>query len=302
MQRKPAQILGIDIGGTKTALAIVSFPEGRILTERVLPTPAGRASSVDFLATVVAAAEGLAQATQYQAIGIGICELVDRSGRIGSRHRVDWQDLPVQVHFERLAPTLIESDVRAAALAEAGWGVARDLPDFLFINVGTGISTSWVRDGEPHQGVNGHAIAFASSAFSCRCTQCGAGIAGIIEDIAGGAGLADRFRERTGGSIESAHAVVKLAAAGDKAASDLLGEASKALGSGIGMAVNLLDPGAIVLGGGLGAAPGLYQDWIVAETRAHIWSDVARELPILAARLGGSAGVIGAAAAAWKTQ
>jgi glucokinase len=68
----------------------------------------------------------------------------------------------------------------------------------------------------------------------------------------------------------------------------------------VGFLVNVLDPEAVVVGGGLGLAGGIYWSAFERATREHIWSDTARDLPILPAALGPDSGLIGAAAAAWK--
>jgi Na+-transporting methylmalonyl-CoA/oxaloacetate decarboxylase beta subunit len=52
------------------------------------------------------------------------------------------------------------------------------------------------------------------------------------------------------------------------------------------------------VGGGLGTTGGLYWDSFVAATRAHIWADTSREIPMLMAALGPDAGLVGAAVAA----
>jgi glucokinase len=77
----------------------------------------------------------------------------------------------------------------------------------------------------------------------------------------------------------------------------VVGSAGAALGVSIGWLVNVLDPEAVIVGGGLGSAGGLYWDSMVASTRAHIWADTSRDLPIVPAALGPDAGMIGAAAA-----
>ncbi|RPI49489.1 MAG: ROK family protein, partial [Chloroflexi bacterium] len=64
--------------------------------------------------------------------------------------------------------------------------------------------------------------------------------------------------------------------------------------------INVLDPALLVVGGGLGLAGGLYWDSFLASTRAHVWSDVNRDLPIVPATTGVEAGLIGAAATAWR--
>ena len=54
-----------------------------------------------------------------EAIGLGICELVDRDGNLASANCIQWLDQPVREEISKIAPTMIEADVRAAALAEA---------------------------------------------------------------------------------------------------------------------------------------------------------------------------------------
>ncbi|MEA2515309.1 MAG: glucokinase, partial [Thermomicrobiales bacterium] len=48
----------------------------------------------------------------------------------------------------------------------------------------------------------------------------------------------------------------------------------------------------------LGLAGGLYWECFVRSTRAHVWSEETRDLPIVPAGLGTDAGLIGAAVAA----
>jgi glucokinase len=74
--------------------------------------------------------------------------------------------------------------------------------------------------------------------------------------------------------------------------------AGEALGVSVGWLVNVLDPEAVIVGGGLGLAGGLYWESFISSTRAHIWAEAARNLPVLPAALGAEAGLIGAAAIA----
>jgi glucokinase len=100
--------------------------------------------------------------------------------------------------------------------------------------------------------------------------------------------------------VDSARQVLALAAAGDAVAIDVVRAAGEALGVTAGFLVNVLDPELLVVGGGLGLAGGLYWETFLDSTRSHIWSDVNRDLPILPAALGLDAGLIGAAATAWR--
>src|SRR5438093_1635221 len=62
--------------------------------------------------------QAVSHARSVDAVGLGICELVDRNGRVASANCIDWTQLPVVEHLSSIAPTVIEADVRAAALAE----------------------------------------------------------------------------------------------------------------------------------------------------------------------------------------
>ena len=64
-----------------------------------------------------------------------------------------WADLGV---------VAVESDVRAAAVAESGFGYGRTFDPFAFVSVGTGVSYCVVWDGHPWAGVHGAAILLGS--------------------------------------------------------------------------------------------------------------------------------------------
>ena len=63
--------------------------------------------------------------------------------------RSGWQNVPVQKYFEERfrLPAVIDYRVYAAALAEASYGAARDIPDFVYLNIDTGIATATVASG-----------------------------------------------------------------------------------------------------------------------------------------------------------
>jgi hypothetical protein len=85
--------------------------------------PAGRGGEA-VLAAAIALAEGLyadadGLGVGVYAVGVGVPELVDLTGAITSGHAIAWRGMPVRERFSRLGPSVIESDVRAHALAEA---------------------------------------------------------------------------------------------------------------------------------------------------------------------------------------
>jgi len=247
-------------------------------------------------------------------LGVAVAELVDAAGNVTSGQTIAWTGLPVRDRFSRLAPTVIESDVRAAALAEALFGAGREFKLFIYVTVGTGISCCLVQEGRPLAGARGNALVLASSPWSTLCPACGAAVDLVLEEFASGPALVTRYNAGGGGrrrrvlgagprgAARCAEEVLAAVEAGDPWAREVVRTAGEALGNSIGLLVNILDPEAVIVGGGLGLAGGLYWDRVIAATREHIWAESSRSLPILPAALGVDAGLIGAAAAAWRAQ
>jgi glucokinase len=296
---EPTTVIGIDIGGTKTAIGAVRLPDGEVLEKVLLPTPTGEASGESFLADLARQVAAFIDHREDKplALGVSICELVDLGGQVRSGHRVRWEELDPAARFAEILPTVIESDVRAAALAEARLGAGRRLRQFFYLNLGTGISSCLVLGGAPHAGHRGHALALASSPISVRAPG-GELVTQILEDVAGGEGLA-RLAAKIGLPGRSAKELLALADEGDGPAQSLVLDAARAIGVSLGLAVNILDPEAVIVGGGLARAEGLFWQAIQRETRAHVWSAETRSLPILKGSLGGDAALLGAALRAY---
>jgi glucokinase len=242
-----------------------------VLEARRRDTNPGRGGKA-VLADAVALAEELASG-RAAAIGIGVCEVVDLSGRVRSAATVDWRSVDVPAAFARLGPAVLESDVRAAALAEARFGAGRTWRSFVYLTVGTGIAHTLVVDGAPYSGADGQAIVVGAPP---------------VEQVASGRALAQRSGLATAEDVlrSPAHAA-------------LVGEAAGELGRALAMLVNALDPAAVVIGGGLGLVTP-YRDAVVRAARAAIEHDSGDTLPMLPAACDLEAGAIGAALAAWS--
>jgi glucokinase len=295
--------IGLDVGGTKIAGGLLSVSDGQILARRLQPTGAergGRAVLNDvFQLASELSAEGADRNRVVRAVGLGVCELVDREGRQLSANRIAWMDLPVREELSKIAPAVLEADVRAAALAESVFGAGQPFRDFLYVTVGTGISCCLMVDGAPHLGARGLSGTMASSPLAIPCERCGHMNRRSLEDLAAGPALVERFRAE-GGSAEQGQDVLRAAAEGDRRAERIVQSAGEALESQIALLVNTLDPEAVVVGGGLGLSTGPFWEHFIAATRQNIWSDAHRDLPILRAATGTDAGWIGAALRAWQ--
>jgi glucokinase len=302
MTPAPTHAIGIDVGGTKIAGGLVELKTGRVLSRRhgpTLPERGGKAVFEDVLVQArELAAEARSRALPAAAIGVGLPQLVTPEGHVRSDHLFDWRHLPAVERFNEIAPTRLESDVRAAAWAEARFGAGRNHEIFCYITIGTGVSYCLVINGRPFAGARGYAIHFATMPQSIRCRACGVMHTAILEQTAGGPGIAAAYGLRRGGVVAGAEEVLAAMAAGDPDAVAVVADAAIELGAAIGQMVNMLDPHALVIGGGLGSVGGAYGERLTAAIRDHVFAPEARRLPILPAELGPDAGIVGAALAA----
>jgi glucokinase len=296
--------IGIDLGGTKIAAGLVSFPSGKIHAKEIVPTLPARGGEAVLADTLAVAQRMKNRADRMGAavlgIGLGIAELVNLDGEITSEYSIRWRSLPARQCLSEVAPTRFESDARAPAVAEALFGAGAKFKNFVYLTVGTGISYSLLIDGQPYAGAHGHAIILASGPLSSECEKCGFIANQVLEEFAAGPSLVARYNQHASATATKGQEVTAAAASGDPVAKHVVESAGAALGNSVGFLVNVLDPEAIVVGGGLGLAGGLYWDSFVQSTRSHIWSDVSTDLPIIKAQLGAEAGLIGAAAMIWK--
>lgn len=278
---------------------IVVFPEGKALVKKVMPTRPERPGqevlddALKFVGELMA--EAAVRNLSVSGIGVGVPELVDLEGNITSGHTIAWRDLPIKASFSKMAPTVVESDVRAAALAEVHFGAGRPFHLFIYLTVGTGISYCLVQNGQPFAGARGNALIVGSGRFTTICPHCGEEFAPILEEIASGPAVVSRYNQQAATQALAAEDVVKAAESRDQKAIEILGTAGDALGTSTGLLINLLDPHAIIVGGGLGLAGGIFWERFIASTCRHIWADSSRNTPIVRATTGTDSGMIGAA-------
>jgi len=263
-------VAGIDAGGTKLAVALVDPDAGRIVERLETPTERQRGGHA-VLKDCLELLRKVSRGRTIAAIGVGVPELVSLEEKIQTAENWDWRDDRFRPALTEIAPLHIESDVRAAAIAEARFGAGRALSSFLYLTIGTGVSHTFVVSGLPWRGARGNAIVTGAPP---------------IELVASGAALAAQARKRSGKDV--------LATPGDE---PLVEAAAQALGAGLAALVNALDPEAVVVGGGLGLAPGFRQR-VAARMRPQIYAASTRDLAVYPSELGVHAGVVGAAVAA----
>lgn len=296
VQDHTVQTIGIDIGGTKIAAGLVDA-SGRVEAFRVRPTPRGSAhATLDAVVEFVLELDEAGGPCPAGPVGVAVPELVDTTGRIASRHTLDWDEQDLR---EALGPRplCVETDVHAAAFGEARHGRARDIGTLVYVSLGTGISVSVLVDGAPLRGRNGFTGIVGSAPLVTRCANCDDLAAAALEDFASGAGLFARYTQ-SGRTAAEARDVFDAAVAGhDQFARKIVHQSAEAIGATIGQLINLIDPDLVCIGGGLSRAPNQYWELMITSARSHTWL-AAHLPPIVRTSLGERVGVVGVASRA----
>jgi glucokinase len=308
-------VLGVDIGGTKVAAGLVE-PDGSIAfkTRQPMKTSGTDHEAMSAVHTVIRACIQ-ASATPVEKIGVVAPGPLD----IFTGVVVNPPNLPCWVNFplsetirrEYGLRTFVDNDANAAGLAEAIWGAGAGYKSVFYATFGTGVGTAILFDQKLHYGRTGMAAEAGHVTIDYRGeVVCGCGKPGCLEGLVAGPGIARRARqlvtagetsslsELAGGDVNdiTAHTVVEAWRAGDKVATDILNETMDIIAVWFGNIIDILEPDVIVVGGGLGA---LVSEWFeYIQARLPKWSINPRcqQVPLVAAKFGVDAGIVGAAA------
>jgi glucokinase len=304
--------IGIDIGGTKIAGAVVD-ELGVIVREERVPTDASSPALIED--AVVGMVQRLRQGPeQIAGVGVAAAGFIDAAqSTVYYAPNINWRHEPFREKLERRIdlPVLIENDANAAGWAEFRFGAGRLVSDMVILTIGTGVGGAIVSNDRLFRGGFGAGAEIGHMRVVPGGLPCGCGAHGCIEQYgsgralqrmaneladAGGIGqvLAD-VRARNGGVLDGGD-ISTLIMAGDPGAlaalrqlGDWLGQACASLGA-------ILDPQIFVFGGGVAQAGELLLEPI---RLAYLENLPARgfhpEPEFAIAELVNDAGVVGAA-------
>src|SRR4051794_13541372 len=295
-------VIGVDLGGTKLRAGIVDA-EARV-HHRTRHSAQGLAQGA-LLATAEAAVREVLDASggEVSAVGFGIPALIDpQRGVVTFCNHLPLEGLAfADAMSERLGlPVFIDNDANVALLAEHRLGAAQGTRNALMLTIGTGIGGGLIVEGEPYRGTRGAGAELGHVVVDLDGPPCPGNCPnrGCLEALASGTALG-REGARLGvaardGEQVTGERVTELAHAGDPAARAAVETIARALGAGISGLVNAFDPEVVVIGGGVIALGELLLAPVRAEAAARLGPPV-HGTPIVAARFGDDAGMIGAA-------
>jgi predicted NBD/HSP70 family sugar kinase len=266
--------IGFDLGGTKL-LMVADGPAGRVVqrapTGMAFDGPALSAAVESFLA---------AHRDAASAVGLAI------PGLVGPGSFVQACDvLPGIVGWR---PPAALASMRFAMVNDAAAALAEECHDApagvtaAVVMVGTGIGAAMQVEGRPFGGANGWAgelgsIPVASGPDGVR----------TLDQLASGQALVTRLG--TDGATVRARA-----AAGDASARTAVQEAGTALGLGLAVLIEIVNPARLSIGGGVAGLPG-YLDAALASAERHTLPDLWRACRVGPVRAGELVAALGAA-------
>ncbi|MGE4649252.1 MAG: ROK family protein [Myxococcota bacterium] len=298
-------VLGIDLGGSKLALAL-GTPEGRVLARSRRPTEPSGDPKRDIARILESARALLAEAgisaDQLDAVGISVPGPADAaSGRVlGPANLPGWRDVPVGAELRAAlgCPVRMENDANAAALAEWRFGAAAGFQNAVYLTMSTGVGGGIVLNGALYRGHEGHAGELGHVPVEWEGERCACGQQGCLEAYVGGRSLTARLRASTpatslaaelAGGREHVTPEYLLAAAreGDAFAMEEMARFNHYLARGIVMLAFSLAPEVVVLGTIASAAgEALCLGPVREQVQERVWPRIARSLRIECSALG----------------
>jgi glucokinase len=291
--------IGIDIGGTKTAISLGNSG-GQIVSKKAFPTDRNFKQALDNIVTEVEALISKQGKDTIAALGISCGGPLDSDkGIIQSPPNLPgWDDVHIiKILKDKFGlPAFIENDANACALAEWYYGAGRGCKNMIFLTFGTGLGAGLILDGRLYRGANG----LAGEVGHIRMTEggpLGYGKKGSLEGWCSGGGISEAYFDRYGERISGGE-VCKRAEKGDKMALAIIEESALMLGKGLALFIDIINPERIVIGSIFVRSEALFRsrvERVIKEEALPLTAGVCKVLP---AELGESLGDTAAICAA----
>lgn len=245
--------VGIDLGGTKVRGGVVG-PDEAILAELTEPTRAeGGMALVNQIVKLVRELGTLSYTDNapIRAVGIGGPGVPDRaSGGFTLAPNLGDAGVDIVGELERELgrPVALDNDANVAALGELAAGAGRDVCDFAFVSLGTGVGMGLVLHGRLIRGAAGAAGEIGYLPFGTDPLNLSNQRRGALEEAVAGDVLAARY-----GPDATAERVFELACAGDRLARSAVDHEAKWVAHAVAAVDAVVNPALFILGGGIGS-------------------------------------------------
>lgn len=253
-------ILSVDVGGTTTAAGLVT-PQGEMLAHSQAPTHAegpgtARRTLFDLADGLVATAK--AQGITLLGLGVGVPGVVDAERGVVGEDIKNVPELARCPLAEQLASRYglrawVDNDVNLLALGQWRFGVGRGARSLVLLALGTGVGGGVILDGHLVRGAGGYGGELGCLPINFDTTRASAFGRGWLDSYVSGREIAETARQRFPdlGADVTAATVFQAARDGHAGARALVEEVCQALGAGLAIIVNALNPEVVLVTGGV---------------------------------------------------
>lgn len=318
--------VGIDIGGTNTAIGIVD-EAGNVVVKGGVDTPS-HGDAARYVKEMGAAVKDMAKKlkltnpdSEIMGIGIGAPNGNYYSGTIEYAPNLSFKGIVhlvelMRAEFPEYQYVALTNDANAAAIGEMVYGGAKGMKNFVMYTLGTGVGSGVVVNGDLVYGHDGFAGECGHTTLIPGGRVCGCGAKGHLEAYCSAPGMKRTAFEllayyNAGDSLLadksfnelSSKMIYEAAVKGDKVALEVFEKTGQYLGQGLADTVHHLSPEAIFLFGGPTAAGDYIFKPLRESLEAHLLPIFKNKIKILPSELSaGDAAIVGASALVWKEQ
>lgn len=318
--------VGIDIGGTNTAIGIVD-EAGNVVVKGGVDTPS-HGDAERYVKEIGASVKDMAKKlkltnpdSEIMGIGIGAPNGNYYSGTIEYAPNLSFKGIVhlvelMRAEFPEYQSVALTNDANAAAIGEMVYGGAKGMKNFVMYTLGTGVGSGVVVNGDLVYGHDGFAGECGHTTLIPGGRVCGCGAHGHLEAYCSAPGMKRTAFEllayyNAGDSLLadksfnelSSKMIYEAAVKGDKVALEVFEKTGQYLGQGLADTVHHLSPEAIFLFGGPTAAGDYIFKPLRESLEAHLLPIFKNKIKILPSELSaGDAAIVGASALVWKEQ
>ncbi|MBN1384633.1 MAG: ROK family protein [Elusimicrobia bacterium] len=289
-------LVGIDIGGTKILIVLIS-ENGRIKKTIHVPT-----TSEPPLTILNRIAEQLKLFKNFKSIGIGIAGDVDGKNGILrlSPNLPKWKNINLKKFFEnRLkTPTIVDNDANCAAYGSYVLDGKRKFKNFIMITLGTGMGGGIIIDGKLYRGASGTAGEIGHTTINPNGPKCTCGNYGCLETYIGSKGIVRMWQAyKTSFYTKNITPLIiaNMARKNNKKAQMVFDEFSEYLAMGVSGIINIFNPDMISFSGGVSNDWDIIKKVFFKKLKYHSFSTPLKHVKIIKSKYSNNLGAIGAA-------
>lgn len=288
-------VIGIDLGGTKVEACLMDMERNVLARRRRLVNAAEGLETV--YKNIYAVIEEAAEGKPFAAVGIGTPgTYIETEDRLyGSPHTTVYETPGFigRLRDKVKVPLNVENDANCLALAEFFASCKGTYSYVMAVIIGTGMGYGLILDNKLYRGARGGAGEIGHTTIDFNGRMCECGRKGCAEAYLSGPSLSRRYFEETGERLDVPE-LFRRYQSGEPAAKELFHQSVLIMAEIFANVMNAFDLEAIILGGGVSNLP-IWYEQLGPHLEESLFGVPRGKIPIIPAKLGDSAGVIGAA-------